>query len=293
VASGLGYGKGAVVLQMLEQLMGTPDMIRAMHRWIADSGSGRLANWDGFRRAVAETRPDLHLEDFFSQWLDQPGALDMKAEFTWNSDGGDLTLIGARNVRIPLEVNLQDAAGRWHTQMLDVRSFPYHHHFSGPRPRMVVLDPYLRLLRQIGADEHPVSYGRRGGGGRVIVDAAHAAWAKTWRGTVGPVPTQLDGVTLVGTPETCPEMAPLCQAVGFVVRGHTLTYDGTSIDLNHGAAVAVVSLPSGGTCTIALGETRLAPRIGNARLGLVDDLGRFLRGKTDPKTQGKWVWKLQ
>jgi len=76
------------------------------------------------------------------------------------------------------------------------------------------------------------------------------------------------------------------------VSGNNLTYDGTTIDLNNGCALAVVDLGEGKNCVIGLGKTRVAPDLGRARLALTDNLGRFLRGKTDPKTSGFLTFKL-
>jgi hypothetical protein len=97
---------------------------------------------------------------------------------------------------------------------------------------------------------------------------------------------------IIGHPSTVPLLASLCASVGFKVSGDKLTYDGTTIDLNHGSAIAVVDLPNGKQCMIGLGKTRVRPDVGRARLALTDDLGRFLRGKTDPKTSGNLMFKL-
>lgn len=89
----------------------------------------------------------------------------------------------------------------------------------------------------------------------------------------------------IAHPETDATARMLCEMAGFQVRGDTLTYDGTTIDLRRGAALAVVDLPEG-QAVIALGATRLRPNTGRARLALVDELGRVLRAKTDPKSRG-------
>jgi hypothetical protein len=54
----------------------------------------------------------------------------------------------------------------------------------------------------------------------------------------------------------------------------------------------VVDLGSGKYCKISLGKTRHQPDFGEAHLGLTDDLGRFLRGETSPKTSGKLTYRL-
>jgi hypothetical protein len=86
-------------------------------------------------------------------------------------------------------------------------------------------------------------------------------------------------------------MKALCDKAGFTVEGNKLSYKGTEIDLEHGAALAVVDLGGGRSCVIGLGKTRRRPDFGRARTVLVDDLGRFLRGKTDPKTSGYLTYR--
>jgi hypothetical protein len=104
--------------------------------------------------------------------------------------------------------------------------------------------------------------------------------------TVSTLPADLSNMFIVGHPDTVPQMRDLCARAGFKVDGNKLTWQGTEIDLTKGGAVAVVNLDNGKHCVIGLGQTRVPPSFGRARTVLVDDLGRFLRGQTDPKTQG-------
>jgi hypothetical protein len=106
------------------------------------------------------------------------------------------------------------------------------------------------------------------------------------------VPGDLDGVFLVGHPDGVPAMRDLCRKAGFVVAGDKLTYDGTTIDLDEGAALAIVDLGNGKSCAIGLGTTVRPPNVGNSRLCLVDGRGRFLRGVTEPRKTGPLVFRL-
>jgi hypothetical protein len=68
----VGYGKGAQVLAMLEDLLGTEKMLRCMRRFIAGHPRGAEADWPGFQAAVArETGQDYGW--FFAQWLNRGG----------------------------------------------------------------------------------------------------------------------------------------------------------------------------------------------------------------------------
>jgi hypothetical protein len=102
----------------------------------------------------------------------------------------------------------------------------------------------------------------------------------------------LSGAFIVGHPASLPRMKTLCDLAGFQVAGNTLAYKGTTIDLTKGAALAIVDLPGGGRAGIGLGQTKMPPNLGRARLGLVDDYGRMVRGLTEPKTTGPLVFKL-
>ena len=108
------------------------------------------------------------------------------------------------------------------------------------------------------------------------------------------LPADLDGVFVVGSPETLPALAPLCEKVGFHVdNGDKLTYKGTTIDLSTSVcAVALVDLPGGKHCVIGLGTCSMRPDFGRARLAVFDVKGELLRAETDPIETGSLVFRL-
>jgi hypothetical protein len=71
-----------------------------------------------------------------------------------------------------------------------------------------------------------------------------------------------------------------------------LTYRGTTIDLRQGSALALIDLGNGKKCAIGLGKTLMPPNLGRAQVGITDELGRFLRGETQPKKTGFWTYPL-
>ena len=111
-------------------------------------------------------------------------------------------------------------------------------------------------------------------------------------GPISELPEDLSGLFVVGSPETWPRLKPLFDQVGFKVAGNALTYDGTTVDLDEGGAMAVVDLPGGKRCAIGVGKVLRHPSYGRARLCVFDKFGRFLRGKTDPKTSGFLTFRL-
>jgi hypothetical protein len=193
---------------------------------------------------------------------------------------------------MPLDVMLQFKDGHRIFKTFDTKDGD-RIAIPGAKPDIVSVDPYRRALRIIAENESPIEINGATTTAK-YVDPKHQDWMANYRGEAQPYEDgkSLDGAFVVGSPESMPVMKPLCDQVGFVVKGNTLTYKGTSIDLAHACALAVVDLPSGGRCVIGLGKFRVAPDLGHARLALADDLGRFLRGLTEPKTAGNLTFRL-
>jgi hypothetical protein len=295
IGSSLGYGKGSQVLQMLEQLLGTEKMVATMQEWIKKS-RGTISDWGDYESVVTKLNPDKDIQTFFDDWIRKPGYADLKVsnvQFAGDHVGMDVAFNGA-SYRVPLEVMLQFEGGARTFATIDLKG-------PGPvsvpcssKPVLVSVDPWRRILRKISSNETPTEIKTVMEGMSRINDPAHSDYLGNFGKGGGneDVPKDLDGKFIVGNPASLPIMESLCEKVGFKVTGEKLTYDGTTIDLNHGCAIAVVDLGDGKRCMIGLGKTRVAPDTGHARLALTDDLGRFLRGKTDPKTQGNLTFKL-
>lgn len=66
----VGYGKGAQVLEMLEDLLGTESMLRCVRRFRDDHLLGEAAEWPDFERAVLKTTGKDY-GWFFAQWLNR------------------------------------------------------------------------------------------------------------------------------------------------------------------------------------------------------------------------------
>ena len=293
-ANSLGYGKGARVLQMLEVLMGTDSMIASMNRWVKEQPKGQPGEWEDYEKAAEEERPELHLESFFKDWLDRPGhvALDARASYLSGQIKLKLNFLG-KPFRIPLEVLVGNADGSSTVQTLDVSDSGSYSIACNSKPSFISLDPFLRLVRPIANDELPPRLDQILTHLTVYVEPAHEDWAHAFSlHGQRQLPDDPAGALLIGSPQTSSLIAELCKKVGFTVSGDQLTFDGTTVDLNHGGAIALVDLPGGKRCAIALGKSRIPPNFGRSRLAVFDDLGRVLRAKTDPKTTGNLTYRF-
>ena len=299
-ASSLGYGKGAYVLQMLENELGTDTMLKTMQTWQKENPKGSPGEWSGYEKAVADvTHKDYKW--FWDEWLRRTGWAKFEVRNVKWVQGlltGEVYFTGDP-YKVDCELMMQYADGSRDFTKFDTMQEKVGDHFvfviHAPKdPILVSIDPWRRVLRSINRDEAPVSVSSMMGAvtGRYS-DQAHGTWLKGMGGEfLSAEPKDLSNVMLVGTPDSIPDMALLCGKAGFKVRGNSLTYDGTTIDLNDGGAMAVVDLPNGKHCVIGLGNFKVHPDFGRARTVVFDSLGRFLRGWTEPKTSGFMTFNL-
>jgi hypothetical protein len=293
-AAMMGYGKGAYVLQMLEQLTGTERLIATMAEWVKVD-AGKAVDWADYERVANRMLPELQLGSFFDDWLRKPGFARLQVSDVRHENGAVALQIGfeGERYRMPVEVMLQFADGKREFHTLDVRAPGTFRIPAASKPALVSVDPYLRAIRTFARDEEPASLRRALNGLRRYTDPARPDYLRgVGRQAITELPQDLNGVLIVGHPDTTPRMRSLLQSAGFAVDGDSLTYRGTTIDLRTQGALALIDLPGGGQCAVGLGTTRLRPNTGSARTALVDNLGRFLRGETDPKTTGALTYKL-
>jgi hypothetical protein len=294
IASSMGYGKGAKVLGMLEQWLGTEVVVGAMREWVATQPKGEPGDWPDFERVVTKAAPGKDVKGFFDDWLRRPGYADFDATATREGNGVRFNLKwkGPR-FRMPLDILFKSASGlRLATVWLDGKNDSFFVPVED-RTTLVSIDPWRKAVRKVASNEVPPSISQSVEEMPKFVDPVHGDWMSQMGGRgVAKSVDDPAGKFIVGSPETLPALRPLCEKAGFRVVGNKLAYRGTTIDLDHGGALALVDLGGGKRCVIGLGKTRLRPDIGHARTALVDDLGHFLRGETEPKTSGDLVIRL-
>jgi hypothetical protein len=296
VASALGYGKGARVLQMLEQILGTDEMIAAMHEWVATQPSGKPGEWEDFEAICSKRNPTANLAPFFRDWLHRPGYASPRISSVRLTGRGIQFHVDFTGLpfNMPLEVAAFDASGKSFFKTIRL-SGPGDLSVSTPfKPVLFSVDPWQKALREQRRNETPASVGDFVARAKRFQDPAHSDYLRMLRvgRPVEGVPTDLDGVFFVGHPDSVPAMGALCVKAGFRVHGDKLTYRGTTIDLRQGSALALIDLGNGKKCAIGLGKTLMPPNLGRAQVGITDELGRFLRGETQPKKTGFWTYPL-
>jgi hypothetical protein len=282
----LGYGKGALVLAMLEQLIGTTNLVECMHEWVMTHPKGEPAEWEEFESVVVRRMAQFQLQDFFDDWFKRPGFAFVTLEGGKFSNGkfeGKLKWNGKR-FRMPIDLWFENKGGGMQVQTLDTKIVDEVGRFTMPlfsfRPSKVYFDPYHRALR-VGSAPKFASFAETTAGFQVVRDSNHPEYLQESISSGDGKLDSLDKKFLIGHPSTMPELKQLCAKVGFSVNGDILTYLGTTINLKSAAAVAVIDLGDGKKCAIGLGTCRMEPNIGHAYIGIVDDLGRMLRGKTN------------
>ena len=281
-AGSLGYGKGAKVLGMLEQMIGTRNMLDAVQEWIRIHPKAEPAEWEEFEAVVLRRNAGKKLKSFFDDWFRRPGFANVNlvsAKMSGTMLSGKLVW-STPSFRMPLEIWMENSGGARQMVLLDTQECNSQGEFSistqGFKPKKVYLDPYHKALRAAEtASQH--AFSTEGMTMKVYRD--DSGYMSMLPKGKGQLPDDLNGVLLIGHPDKTPAMKSLCSKAGFTVNGQNLVYQGMAIDLNQCGAVATVSLGNGKWCSIALGKPSMAPRTGRAGVALVDNLGRFLRGE--------------
>lgn len=296
VASVLGYGKGAFVLETLEDEIGHDAMVKAMRHWIDTQPPGVPGEWEDFEKAVDDSAGQ-DMKWFFDQWVRRAGFPQIGVSDAAFADGMVTMKVDFKGepYRMAAEVLLQYADGSTEIQRTEIPAnansvlrVP-----AREKPVLVSFDPYRRMIRAINADEMPMDYQRVWRRAKKYADPRYpSVFSKSADGDISKLPDDLNGTAIIGMPDSGPVVRRLASEAGFVLSSTSLTYKGTTVDLRKNSAVAVIDLGQGKHCVLALGTPKVLPDLGDAYIGLADDLGRFLRGNTLPKLSGRFVFRL-
>jgi hypothetical protein len=185
---------------------------------------------------------------------------------------------------MPIDLWFENKGGGRQVRILDTKTVDEEGRFSISipdfKPSKVYFDPYQRSLR-VGQAPEFHSFGELAPEFLVVRDSAHPEYLSEYaQAETGAKSGDFENKFFIGHPSTMPQMKELCVKAGFAVNGDLLTFQGTTINLNNAAAVAIIDLGNGKHCAIGLGKCLMEPNLGNAYVGVVDELGRMLRAKT-------------
>jgi hypothetical protein len=288
----MGYGKGARILAMLDQLVGTKNLTDCMKEWVRTHPVGQAGDLEDFVKIVLRRLPNYNLEEFLNQWLLEPGIVDLELRsVTWQKGilSGQILFRGPKK-RVPIEIAVEGTDKIVRFTTIDSDRLNPGGTFQLPlvkRPSRISLDPRHRTLRkgtppifpsfvELGRTLKTVRLETADRFGLGVAKAATAA------------PTSAAGLLLVGDPRKTPVLDGLLKQAGITRSGDNLSFQGRTVSLSSGGACGVISLAGGKNVGFAVGNVRYVPNIGQARLALVDELGRYITGKTDLPTNTAW-----
>ena len=160
----IGYGKGAMVFQMVRKLIGDDPFFRAL-RSVYRERLYRTASWDDFTRAFSrEAGSDLSA--FMAQWLNRPGGprlslTGVRREFadgTWRVTGTIRQSQPFYDLRVPLR--LTTARGDRDETIRSNGGETSFALLSPEEPSRLTLDPDVDLFRILSPSELPATVNR-------------------------------------------------------------------------------------------------------------------------------------
>ncbi|HZM34819.1 MAG TPA: M1 family aminopeptidase [Burkholderiales bacterium] len=150
----VGYGKSAMLFFMLRDAIGEQAFSRGIRRFW-EQNRYRTASWRELRR-VFEQEAGLSLERFFAQWLERPGAPEVRIASARHDGRLKLEIVQEAPpyvLRLPVEVLAENRSEiQWIEISQERESLTLD---VGQRPRAVRLDPDLRVYRLLDPGELP------------------------------------------------------------------------------------------------------------------------------------------
>jgi hypothetical protein len=157
----LAQGKGAIALQVLEWEIGTDAMMTALRSFVANAPVLRSREWEHFQFAASEIAGQ-DLQWFFDEWVRFTGSARLELEsvrLRKSSEGysvsGGIQLSGLiRQLTVPIGLIYED--GTVEERRVGVRGLRARFSLDTDRPpQLLVVDPYLRLYREVAPEELP------------------------------------------------------------------------------------------------------------------------------------------
>ena len=186
----VGYGKTAMMFNMLRDKVGDAQFIKALQGFYRDNRF-RVASFDDIRKSF-EAVSGLDLRPFFDQWIKDVGTPELKLDHAAGHGGRvDITLSQVQSGRLfKLEVPVVIATDKGvETRTVSMPSdrarVDVSFDLDGSAQR-VEIDPQFQLYRRLSPFEIPPSLSRAFGAKKVLIvmsaesASIHAGLAKAW-----------------------------------------------------------------------------------------------------------------
>src|SRR5262245_63096800 len=186
----VGYGKTAMMFNMLRDKVGDAQFIKALQGFYRDNRF-RVASFDDIRRSF-EAVSGLDLRPFFDQWIKDVGTPELKLDHAAGHDGRvDITLSQVQSGRLfTLEVPVVIATDkgveiRTVSMPSDRARVDVSLELDGSAQR-VEIDPQFQLYRRLSPLESPPSLSKAFGAKKVLIvmsaesASIHGGLAKAW-----------------------------------------------------------------------------------------------------------------
>ncbi len=163
----VGYGKGARVLEMLEDLVTRPVLLRCMRAFLEGHQRGEAADWDDFVAAVRKTTGKDY-GWFFDQWLNRGGVPVVRLANVKLSRSGDETVVSGELIqegdpyRLHIPIVLEMPEGESLRQTVEARgsATPIRLVTRGT-PKRLAVDPEgntLLAAADVPGDANPLAH---------------------------------------------------------------------------------------------------------------------------------------
>jgi hypothetical protein len=191
VTEAVGYGKTAMVFNMLREKVGDTQFAEALQAFYRDNRF-RVASFDNIRRSF-ETVSGLDLRAFFEQWIKHTGAPELEIENATGRAGHlDLALSQVQggsllDLEVPVVIETdQGIEARKVFMRSDKRIAETSFDVAGT-PQRVEIDPQFQLYRRLSPFEIPPSLSKAFGAKNVLIvvnaerAALYAGLVQAWK----------------------------------------------------------------------------------------------------------------
>lgn len=308
----VGYGKGGLVMQNLEETLGFDTLARCMRTFREQLPFGAAPTWADFERVVDRVTGQDYTW-WFDQWVRRKGLPSLKWENVKMAKAGDGFEVTADLVqegepyrlRVPIWLDLASGATLRTDQEISQARTPVKLH-AAAAPHRLLLDPDRHLPRAVAPEEAAGGFlDDTGGHGKVLVvtDAANRPQAERMARFMPGATLKPDGevkdedlkgtdVVLLGTPATNQVWARLAAHCPFQVADGTVTYHGKTYPLAQAYAVTPNPQDAARMQLWLTGGSLFGLPLDRARSAVLNAHGHVLDAEVSTSAGGPGVWEF-